>query len=50
MHFKLCICDHFPNLIPDGVANRRQQTQIRGGAKKSRRDSNVSVIEQIRQS
>ena len=50
MHLKLCICDHFPNLIPDGVANRRQQTQDPGRCEKSCRESNVSVIEQIGQS
>jgi hypothetical protein len=50
MHLKLCTFDHFPNLIPDGVPNRRQQTQDPGAVRTVLPESNVSVIEQIGQS
>jgi hypothetical protein len=50
MHLKRCTFDHFPSLIPEDVANRRQKTQYPGRCEKSCRESNVSVIEQIGQS
>jgi hypothetical protein len=49
MHPKLCICDHFPNLIPDGGAPA-PPAEGPGRCERVVPGEDVSVIEQIRQS